>query len=82
MFPPRWRFVATVSGSTSRFKTRTPDDILFGIVRRSAAMIMLKDVGVDPLPNCTRDVKKGWARWDAYPEHLRRIQAAGTRSDS
>ena len=29
-------------------------------------MIMLKDVGVDPLPNCTRDVKKGWARWDAY----------------
>jgi hypothetical protein len=29
-------------------------------------MIMLKDVGVDPLPNYERDVKKGWARWDAY----------------
>ena len=29
-------------------------------------MIMLKDVGVDPLPNYKRDVKTGWARWDAY----------------
>ena len=29
-------------------------------------MIMLKDVGVDALPNYKRDVKKGWARWDAY----------------
>jgi hypothetical protein len=29
-------------------------------------MIMLKYVGVDPVPNYTRDVKKGWARWDAY----------------
>jgi hypothetical protein len=37
-----------------------------GIVQRGAAMIMLKDVGVDPLPNYKRDVKKGWARWDAY----------------
>jgi hypothetical protein len=29
-------------------------------------MIMLKDVGVDPIPNYTRDIKKGIARWDAY----------------
>ncbi len=29
-------------------------------------MIMLTDVGVEPLPNYERDVKKGWARWDAY----------------
>ena len=29
-------------------------------------MIMLKDVGVDPLPNHRRDVGQGWARWDAY----------------
>jgi hypothetical protein len=29
-------------------------------------MIMLKDVGVDPVPNYTRDIKKGIARWDAY----------------
>ena len=30
-------------------------------------MIMLKDVGVEPLPNYMRDVKKGWARWDGVP---------------
>jgi hypothetical protein len=29
-------------------------------------MIMLKDIGVDPVPNYTRDIKKGIARWDAY----------------
>ena len=48
------------------FQGPDPDDIFFGIVQRGAAMIMLKDVGVDPLPNYRRDVKKGWARWDAY----------------
>ena len=42
------------------------DDLFFGIVRRGGAMIMLKDVGVDPLPNYKQDVKKGVARWDAY----------------
>jgi catechol 2,3-dioxygenase-like lactoylglutathione lyase family enzyme len=42
------------------------DDIFFGIVQRGAAMIMLKDIGVDPVPNYTRDIKKGIARWDAY----------------
>jgi hypothetical protein len=29
-------------------------------------MIMLKAVGVDPVPNYTRDIKQGCARWDAY----------------
>ena len=48
------------------FQGPEPDDIFFGIVRRGAAMIMFKDVGVDPVPNYTRDVKKGIARWDAY----------------
>lgn len=43
-----------------------PNDIFFGIVQRGAAMIMVKAIGVDPVPNCTRDVKKGVARWDAY----------------
>ncbi|MXV16779.1 VOC family protein [Hufsiella ginkgonis] len=42
------------------------DDIFFGIVQRGAAMIMLKDIGVEPVPNYTRDIKKGIARWDAY----------------
>lgn len=39
------------------------DDPFFGIVRRGGAMILLKDVGVDPLPNCAREPA---ARWDAY----------------
>lgn len=42
------------------------DDIFFGIVQRGAAMIMFKDVGVEPVPNYTRDIQKGIARWDAY----------------
>jgi catechol 2,3-dioxygenase-like lactoylglutathione lyase family enzyme len=39
------------------------DEPFFGIVRRGGAMIMLKDVGVDPLPN---DKREPAARWDAY----------------
>ncbi len=35
----------------------------FGIVQRGGAMIMLKSVGVDPLPN---HLRHEWARWDAY----------------
>lgn len=42
------------------------DDIFFGIVERDAAMIMMKAVGVEPVPNHTRDVKQGIMRWDAY----------------
>ena len=45
------------------FQGPAPDDIFFGIVRRGGAMIMLKDVGVDPLPNYNREPA---ARWDAY----------------
>jgi catechol 2,3-dioxygenase-like lactoylglutathione lyase family enzyme len=48
------------------FQGPEPNDIFFGIVRRDAAMIMLKAVGVEPVPNYTRDIGKGWARWDAY----------------
>ena len=29
-------------------------------------MIILKDIGVEPVPNYTRDIKQGIARWDAY----------------
>src|SRR3954470_5748912 len=39
------------------------DDPFFGIVCRVLAVIMLKDVGVAPLPNDTREPA---ARWDAY----------------
>ena len=48
------------------FQGPSDDDIFFGIVQRGAAMIMLKAIGVDPVPNYTRDIKQGIARWDAY----------------
>ena len=48
------------------FQGPAPDDIFFGIVQRGSAMIMLKAVGVEPVPNSRRDVKEGIARWDAY----------------
>lgn len=48
------------------FQGPEPDDIFFGIVRRGAAMIMFKAIGVNPVPNYTRNVEKGIARWDAY----------------
>ena len=38
-------------------------DAFFAIVCRDAAMIMVKAVGVEPLPNCARQAE---ARWDAY----------------
>jgi catechol 2,3-dioxygenase-like lactoylglutathione lyase family enzyme len=48
------------------FEGPEPDDIFFGIVRRGGAQILMKDVGVAPVPNYTRDIKKGIARWDAF----------------
>ncbi|MBV8206451.1 MAG: VOC family protein [Acidobacteria bacterium] len=43
-----------------------PGDIFFGIVERGAAMIMFKAIGVEPVPNHTRDIGGGTARWDVY----------------
>lgn len=48
------------------FQGPEPADIFFGIVRRGGAQILLKAVGVPPVPNRTRDIKQGLARWDAY----------------
>jgi catechol 2,3-dioxygenase-like lactoylglutathione lyase family enzyme len=48
------------------FQGPEPDDIFFGIVRRGEAQILLKAVGVAPVPNYTRDIKQGIARWDAF----------------
>jgi catechol 2,3-dioxygenase-like lactoylglutathione lyase family enzyme len=67
--------VADVAAALSFYRDRLGFEVtfqepasepFFGIVRRGGAMILLKDVGVDPLPNYKRDVKKGIARWDAY----------------
>ena len=48
------------------FQGPEPDDIFFGIVQRGGATIIVKAVGVDPVPNYTRDIKQGIARWDAF----------------
>jgi catechol 2,3-dioxygenase-like lactoylglutathione lyase family enzyme len=50
------------------FQGPEPDDVFFGIVRRGGAQLLLKAVGVAPVPNRTRDVKQGIARWDAFVE--------------
>jgi catechol 2,3-dioxygenase-like lactoylglutathione lyase family enzyme len=64
--PAALSFYRDCLGFDITFQGPEPDHIFFGIVERGAAMIMLKDVGVDPLPNHKQDVQKGWARWDAY----------------
>ena len=64
--PAALRFYHDSLGFDITFQGPSEDDIFFGIVKRGAAMIILKDIGVDPVPNYTRDIKKGIARWDAY----------------
>jgi len=64
--PAALRFYRDRLGFDITFQGPSEDDIFFGIVQRGAAMIILKSVGVDPVPNYTRDIKKGIARWDAY----------------
>lgn len=53
-------------GFEIRFQGPEPNDIFFGIVRRGGAQILMKSVGVEPVPNYTRDIKQGIARWDAF----------------
>ena len=64
--PAALAFYRDQLGFAVTFQGPEPDDIFFGIVQRGAAMIMFKDVGVNPVPNYTRDIKQGIARWDAY----------------
>jgi catechol 2,3-dioxygenase-like lactoylglutathione lyase family enzyme len=52
-------FTVTVQGPDA-------SDIFFGIVQRGNAMLMMKDVDMDPVPNHTRDIGHGHAPWDAY----------------
>ncbi|HEX6186456.1 MAG TPA: VOC family protein [Pyrinomonadaceae bacterium] len=64
--PSSLSFYRDKLGFEIAFEGPEPDDIFFGIVRRGGAQILLKDVGVAPVPNYTRDVKKGIARCDAF----------------
>jgi len=61
--PAALAFYRDQLGFEITFQGPSDDDIFFGIVQRGRAMIMFKDVGVDPLPNRQRE---SGARWDAY----------------
>ena len=64
--PTTLAFYRDSLGFEITFQGPTEDDIFFGIVQRGRAMIMMKAIGVDPIPNYTRDLKQGHAPWDAY----------------
>ena len=64
--PTSLAFYRDKLGFEITFQGPEPDDIFFGIVRRGGAQILMKSVGVAPVPNYTRDIKQGIARWDAY----------------
>jgi catechol 2,3-dioxygenase-like lactoylglutathione lyase family enzyme len=64
--PKALAFYRDKLGFEITFQGPEEDDIFFGIVERGRAMIMFKDVDVDPVPNHTRDIGHGIARWDAY----------------
>ena len=64
--------VRNVTAATSFYRDKLGFDIthqqpdrepFFAIVRRDGAMIFVKSVGDEPLPNCKRNAE---ARWDAY----------------
>jgi catechol 2,3-dioxygenase-like lactoylglutathione lyase family enzyme len=64
--PTAMAFYRDRLGFDISFQGPSDDDIFFGIVQRGGATIILKAIGVDPVPNYTRDIKKGIARWDAF----------------
>jgi catechol 2,3-dioxygenase-like lactoylglutathione lyase family enzyme len=64
--PATLSFYRDKLGFEVTFEGPEPDDIFFGIVQRGRAMIMFKDVDVEPVPNHVRDIGHGIARWDAY----------------
>jgi len=64
--PTTLAFYRDKLGFDVTFQGPEPDDIFFGIVERGRAMIMFKAVDVEPVPNYTRDIGHGIARWDAY----------------
>jgi hypothetical protein len=64
--PTSLSFYGDQLGFDITFEGPEPDDIFFGIVRRGGAQILMKAIGVTPVPNYTRDIKQGIARWDAF----------------
>jgi catechol 2,3-dioxygenase-like lactoylglutathione lyase family enzyme len=63
--PAALSFYRDKLGFEITFRGPAPEDEFFGIVRRGAAMIMFKALGVEPLPNYHREPAFSW---DAYFE--------------
>ena len=63
--PAALSFYRDMLGFEITFRGPTPEDEFFGIVRRGAAMIMFKALGVEPFPNYNREPAFSW---DAYFE--------------
>ncbi|MBL8961102.1 MAG: VOC family protein, partial [Gemmatimonadetes bacterium] len=66
--PTSLAFYRDALGFTVTFEGPEPGDVFFGIVRRDGVQILLKAVDVPPVPNHTRDIGHGIARWDAFVE--------------
>lgn len=64
--PDTLAFYCDKLGFEITFQGPEPDDIFFGMVKRGHAEIMFKAIGVEPVPNYTKDIKQGHAPWDAY----------------
>lgn len=64
--PASLAFYRDQLGFEVTFQGPTLEDVFFGIVRRGGAQLLLKSVGVTPVPNHTRDIKQGIAWWDAF----------------
>ena len=64
--PATLAFYRDQLGFEITFQGPEPSDIFFGIFQRDGAMIMFKSISVQPIPNYTRDIKKGHLPWDAY----------------
>ena len=64
--PETLAFYRDKLGFEITFEGPEPNDIFFGIVQRGRAMLMFKTIGVEPVPNHTRDVGMGKPPWDAY----------------
>ena len=61
--PAALSFYRDMLGFEITFRGPSPEDEFFGIVRRGAAMIMLKALDVEPFPNFKRQPVFSW---DAY----------------
>jgi len=64
--PASLAFYRDQLGFDVTFEGPEPNDIFFGIVNRGGAQILMKAVDVEPVPNHTRDIGRGIARWDAF----------------